>query len=385
MKLIFSLDPMLMSLTGIGRYTYELAKGLRNSALLEQVKFQFLLGWVDDPQTLIDKYHSDNKAHAGVPSSSLKQWVHSRARAAFWAVSPTIKGIITAPYKEYIYHSPSFVLPHFAGKCVSTVHDMSAFRVPQYHPDFRVRYQKSIFPHLVKKGSLLITDSEFSKRELLDFFPACENRVVSVPLGADPAFQVRSKAVLEPVLSTYGLQAGAYTLSVGTIEPRKNIERLIDAYASLPAELRMSCPLVLVGGQGWNSAQIHEKIARYSAQGWLKYLSFVPDQDLAPIYSGAKVFACISHYEGFGLPVLEAMASGVPVICSNVASLPEVGGDAVLYVEPDRTEQVRDALAQLIGDDAKCAHLAELGLARAQSFSWARTAEQTIAAYQQIA
>lgn len=375
---------MLMSLTGIGRYTYELAKGFASSSLLERVRFQFLLGWVDDPQTLIDKYHSSDKAHTGAPSSALKQWVHSQARTAFWAISPTVKGIITAPYKDYIYHSPSFVLPHFAGKCVSTVHDMSAFRVPQFHPDFRVRYQEKIFPHLVKKGNLFITDSEFSKRELLDFFPACEHRVVSVALGADPVFQVRTKEALEPLLRSYGLQFGSYTLSVGTIEPRKNIERLIDAYASLPIELRRSCPLVLVGGQGWNSEHIHLKIAQYSAEGWLKYLSFVPDQDLAPIYSGAKVFACISHYEGFGLPVLEAMSSGVPVICSNVASLPEVGGDAVLYVEPSRTEQVREALAQLIGDDAKCAHLAQLGLERAKSFSWGRAVEQTIKAYQQI-
>ena len=347
---------MLVSLTGIGRYTYELAKGFRNSPLLEKVKFQFLLGWVDDPQTLIDKYHSIDKAHAGVPGGRIKQWVHSQARSAFWAVSPTIKGIITAPYQDYIYHSPSFVLPHFGGKCVSTVHDMSAFRVPQFHPQFRVRYQEKIFPHLVKKGNLFITDSEFSKQELLDFFPACEGRVVSVPLGADPVFQVRTKAELEPVLSNYGLQVGSYALSVGTIEPRKNVERLIDAYASLPTELRMGCPLVLVGGRGWNSAQIHQKIAHYSEQGWLKYLSFVPDQDLALIYSGAKLFACISHYEGFGLPVLEAMSSGIPVICSNVASLPEVGGDAVLYVDPNRTEHVRDALAQLIVDDIQSIH-----------------------------
>ena len=384
MKLIFSLDPMLMSLTGIGRYTYELAKGFRNSSLLEKVRFQFLLGWVDDPQTLIDKYHSNDKAHPASPGSPLKQWLHAQARSAFWAVSPAIKGVISAPYKDHIYHSPSFVLPYFSGKRVSTVHDMSAFRVPQYHPDFRVRYQRNIFPHLVKNGNLFITDSEFSKRELLEFFPACENRVVSVPLGADPVFQVRKKEQLDLILKSYGLQVGAYTLSVGTIEPRKNVERLIDAYASLSAELRGSYPLVLVGGQGWNSAHIHQKIARYSEQGWLKYLSFVPDQDLAPIYSGAKVFACISHYEGFGLPVLEAMASGVPVICSNVASLPEVGGDAVLYVDPEKTEQVREALAKLMTDDAQCAHLSELGLAQAQHFSWGRAVEQTILAYEQI-
>lgn len=384
MKLIFSLDPMLVSLTGIGRYTYELAKGFGKTTALDDVKFQFLLGWANGPQALIDKYHSSAKTHSGAPANPMKQWIHSTARSAFWAISPTLKGLICQPYKDYIYHSPSFVLPHFSGKCVSTVHDMSAFRVPQYHPEFRVKYQQNIFPHLIAKGSLFITDSEFSKAELLDFYPASEGRVVSVPLGADPLFQVRPAAAIELALAKYGLRAQRYSLSVGTIEPRKNIERLIDAYATLPHELRFHYPLVLVGGHGWNSEQIHQKIARYQQEGWLKYLTFVPDQDLAAIYSGARLFACISHYEGFGLPVLEAMASGVPVISSNAASLPEVGGDAVIYISPTQTDQVREALMRVLDDDLQCQDLARQGLERAKLFSWDKTVEQTIAAYGQI-
>ena len=376
---------MLMSLTGIGRYTYELAKGFSKSTSLEALRFQFLLGWVDDPQTLITKYHSVDTAHSGSITNPIKQRIYSAARSAFWAVSPAIKGLICQPYKDFIYHSPSFVLPHFAGKCVSTVHDMSAFRVPQYHPAFRVKYQQNIFPHLMQKGGLFITDSEFSRTELLDFFHVPEDRVVSVPLGVDPQFQVRSALAIAPTLTQYGLKAQCYTLSVGTIEPRKNVERLIDAYASLPQALRTEYPLVLVGGRGWNSEQIHQKIARYHQEGWLKYLSFVPDQDLAAIYSGARLFACISHYEGFGLPVLEAMASGVPVISSDAASLPEVGGDAVVYINPNHTEQVREALMRVLNDDLQCQDLARQGLERAKLFSWDKTVQQTIDAYGLIA
>ena len=198
-------------------------------------------------------------------------------------------------------------------------------------------------------------------------------------------FAVRTAQAIEPTLNQYGLQAGTYTLSVGTIEPRKNIERLIDVYASLPSELRKQYPLVLVGGRGWNSEQIHQKIQRYRQEGWLKYLSFVPNQDLAAIYSGARVFACISHYEGFGLPVLEAMASGIPVISSNAASLPEVGGDAVVYVNPNDDEQIREALMRVLGDDALCQDLSIRGLKRSQIFSWERCAQKTIEAYRQIA
>ena len=371
-------------MTGIGRYTYELAKGLRDAKILADIKFQFLLGWVDDPETLIQKYHSGDQSGTHGPANPIKQAIHNTARSVFWAISPTIKGIISYPYKDYFYHSPSFVLPHFAGNCVSTVHDMSAFRVPQYHPHVRVLYQQDIFPHLTKKGSLFITDSEFSRTELLDFFPVNPERVVSVPLGVDPLFQVRSAAMIEATLAKYGLKPGRYALSVGTIEPRKNIEALIDTYATLPPELRAEYPLVLVGGHGWNSASIHEKIARYSQEGWLKYPRFVPDQDLAFIYSGARLFACISHYEGFGLPVLEAMASGIPVISSDAASLPEVGGDAVVYVKPKQPEQIRASLIQVLSDDQQCQDLAIKGLEQAKLFNWERTAHQTIEAYRRI-
>jgi len=383
LKLIFSLDPMRVSMTGIGRYTYELAKGLRDAKLLADLKFQFLLGWVEDPEVLIQKYHSGGGGKAQ-QEGVFKQAIHNTARSIFWAVSPTVKGLICLPYKDYIYHSPSFVLPHFAGKCVSTVHDMSVFRVPQYHPQVRVKYQHDIFPHLTQKGDLFITDSEFSRTELLDFFPVAPERVVSVPLGVDPMFQVRSQEQVQQTLGRYGLKPNAYSLSVGTIEPRKNVERLIDAYASLSPDLRAQYPLVLVGGKGWNSDSIHQKIARYSQEGWLKYLLFVSDQDLAYIYSGARLFACVSYYEGFGLPVLEAMASGIAVISSNAASLPEVGGDAVEYVSPHQEEEIREVLIRVLQDDSLCQDLSKRGLERSRLFSWERTAHQTIEAYRRI-
>lgn len=385
MKLIFSLDPMRVSMTGIGRYTYELAKGLRDSNALEEIKYQFLLGWADSPEALVKKYHTKNDITSAMPPRKFKRFAYNAVRSVFRSVSPTIQGVLARQLKDHVYHSPSFVLPRFSGKCVSTVHDMSAFRVPQYHPASRVKYQRDIFPHLINKGNLFITDSEFSRTELLDFFPVPEERVVSVPLGADLVFQPRSILAVSAVLSDYGLTAGCYTLSVGTIEPRKNIERLIDAYACLSAELRYEFPLVLAGGRGWNSEHIHQKIARYTSEGWLIYLSFVRDADLPLIYSGARLFAFLSHYEGFGLPVLEAMSSGIPVISSNAASLPEVGGDAVIYVDPNDEEAIISALETVLTDDAQLLCLSERGIARAKIFSWSRAVNETLDAYRRIA
>lgn len=386
MKLIFCLDPLRVSITGIGRYTYELAKGLRDSQQLESLKFQYLLGWMDDPQTLINKYHADEQVQEKASKPSwFKGLMHHLGRSAYRATFPMAKGLITLPSKDHIYHSPNYEIPHFAGKCVSTVHDLSVLRCPQYHPAVRVKYQEAMFPSLIQKGSLFITDSEFSKNELLEFYPSAQGRVVSVPLGADPLFCVRVPSAITPTLARYGLIPGNYALSVGTIEPRKNIERLIEAFAHLPISLRTQYPLVLVGGAGWNSEHIHRLIAKYSQEGWLKYLRFVPDLDMAAIYSGARVFVCVSHYEGFGLPVLEAMASGVPVISSDVASLPEVGGDAVIYVNPNQTEQITHALKTILEDDQHSQILSQKGLERSQLFSWGRTVQETLLAYRQIA
>jgi alpha-1,3-rhamnosyl/mannosyltransferase len=385
LKLIFCVDALRAPITGIGRYTYELAQGFKKTPQFEDLKYQFLLGWVDDPLTIMNKYHAPNQVQGRASPSKFKSLIHSTARSIFRAVSPTIKGMITLPYKDYIYHSPNYELPHFAGRCVSTIHDLSVLRLPQFHPTARIKYQNSIFPPLIQKGSLFITDSEFSKNELLDFFPMADGRVISIPLGADPIFCARTPTEISPFLARYGLVPGGYALSVGTIEPRKNIERLIRAYAQLPQSLRSSYPLVLVGGAGWNSKHIHELIASYSAEGWLRYLKYVPNLDLAAIYSGAHVFACVSHYEGFGLPVLEAMASGIPVLSSDVASLPEVGGDAVHYVNPNETEQITLALQKILEDDEYCHRLSASGLARASLFSWDRTVQETIAAYGTIA
>lgn len=374
---------MRVSLTGIGRYTYELAKGLRDSGSLEDVRFQFLHGWVDDPDELIQRYHAQSKLPVA-SSSKFTEVGYSMLRSAYRLTSPLLQGVVSLPYMDYIFHSPNFVLPYFPGKRVSTIHDMSAFRVPQYHPASRVKYQQSIFPHLVKNGSLFITVSEFSKSEFLEFFPVPEDRVVSILEGADPAFKPRSESEVSSVLSRYGLSYGKYSLCVGTIEPRKNVERLIDAYEKLSPQTRSTWPLVLVGGRGWNSEHIHEKIFRYSEAGWLKYLSFVDDLELPLLYSGAKLFVFLSLYEGFGLPVLEAMASGIPVLSSNVSSLPEVGGDAVVYVSPTDDEQIIETIGRLLINDEYLQSLSQRGIQRSMEFSWARAAHETIDAYRRI-
>lgn len=380
MKLVLSLDSVTRPLTGIGRYAYELARGLAVQPEVEDIRFQYRLGWCEDPNQLL----SDASGAAASDQPPRPALWYRALRGAYRAVGPVIKGARLAGFRDYIFHSPNYALPWFPGRSVSTIHDMSCFRYPEYHPRERVEHMRRIFPHILKSADLFITDSEFSKSELVTLCRVDPDRVVTTYLGKDERFQPRSADLCDRVLAQLGLHYGGYTLTVGTVEPRKNLECLLDAYAHLPRDLRMQYPLVIAGGYGWKSEAIHRKIAQYASEGWVTYLSYVPEDMLPMLYSGAVTFAYITHYEGFGLPILEAMASGVPVIASDAASIPEVGGAAIDYVQPDDRDSVSTALSRLLQDEQHREDLRHRGLLQAAKFSWQQTVEQTVAAYQRL-
>ena len=382
MKLILSLDSVVRPLTGIGRYAFELARGLAAQPEVADIRFQYRLGWCEDPDLLL--------AEASGVSANERSPYHDalwyRAlRGAYRALGPAIKGARLAGYSDYIFHSPNYALPWFPGRCVSTIHDMSCFRHPEYHPQERVDHMRRIFPHILESAEIFITDSEFSKSELVTLCDVDPDRVVTTYLGKDPLFQPRTEDACRLAMAQLGLNYGAYTLTVGTIEPRKNLDALLDAYMGMPMSLRRLHPLVIAGGHGWQSEALHRRIALYAAEGWVKYLSYVPEDLLPMLYSGARAFAYISHYEGFGLPVLEAMASGVPVVSSDAASLPEVGGDAVDYVNPADIAAVRMRLLRMLEDGEHRQDLILRGCQQASRFSWDRTVAQTLDAYRRIA
>ena len=166
------------------------------------------------------------------------------------------------------------------------------------------------------------------------------------------------------------------------MDPRKNIAVLLDVYERMPQALRERMPLVVVGFEGWKSEKTIERLRAGERAGWARYLGFVDEAALPALYAGARVFLYPSRYEGFGLPVLEAMAAGVPVICSNAASLPEVTGtQGAILIHPDDTDQLLDAVLRALEDDAWCAQARMRGLERASHFSWDKTAAASIAAY----
>ena len=222
----------------------------------------------------------------------------------------------------------------------------------------------------VRRAAGIFTPSEAIRGELAEAFPSAPPVTVMYE-GADERFRAYPESEVEEVLGRYGISTD-YVLCTGTIEPRKNLVRTIHAYEELPADLRDRYALVLAGREGWKAGPIMRAMSESPARDTIHHLSFVPDDDLPKLYSGATALCYASLYEGFGLPVVEAMQSGTPVITSDRSSLPEVGGDAVLDVDPESELSIRDGLETMLGDESARERHREAGFAQAGRFSWDR-------------
>ncbi|MDD2844641.1 MAG: glycosyltransferase family 1 protein [Rhodoferax sp.] len=382
LDIILGADSISAPLTGIGRYAFALARGLPQHPGVARVRYFALGRWVDLPQLLQADAATTEQAQARTLRSVLAG--NRAAVQLFGLLMPPLERLRLRSQGSAIYHSPSFFLPPFAGRTVTTVHDLSHHIYPQFHPATRVEYMQRMLPGSLRRASHVITVSESARQDLITHFGLPPERITAIHLGANPAFRPHSAPELVPALARYCLAPGGYTLFVGTIEPRKNIDRLLHAYEGLPPALRQRTPLVLAGGAGWHSEATHAHMARAAAAGWLHYLRYVPQADLAALYAGARCFAYPSLYEGFGLPVLEAMASGVPVVTANVSSLPEVAGNAALLIHPEDVDALRAALERALQDGPWRQQARAAGLARAATFSWQQCVQRTVAVYQQL-
>ncbi|SCC93030.1 Glycosyl transferase group 1 (fragment) [Thiomonas sp. X19] len=287
--------------------------------------------------------------------------------------------------KGFIYHEPNYIPVSYAGPMVITVHDLSHMRYPQFHPPERVSFLNRHLPAALQRADRILTDSHFVAQEIIDVFRTPAAKIVVTHLGADVASRSRSEWEEAATLQEFKLRRSGFVLSVATLEPRKNLERLIDAYAALPDALRRDYPLVLVGGSGWKNTALLSRLRELEARGEAIRTGYLPRDQVLDLYATAALFAYPSLYEGFGLPVLEALASGVPVLTSNISSLPEVSGGAALEVDPLSVDAIAEGLRALLDDAALRQRHASLGIERAKAFSWKHCAEQTLAVYRQLA
>jgi len=283
-----------------------------------------------------------------------------------------------------LFHSPDFTLPPlYRARGIVTVHDLTFIHYPDCAARNLVRYLNRVVPLAVHRACLVLADSESTKRDLVTLLGVPPQKVRVVYAGVGPEFRPVDKVALETVRARYGLTF-PFLLSVGTLEPRKNYGRLLQAFVRSRAcqawpELR----LVIVGGKGWLYQEIFQTVHRLHLADRVVFPGFIADADLPALYSLAVAFVYPSLYEGFGLPVLEAMACGTPVVCSRAASLPEVVGEAALLVDPLDVDDLARALEQVVTDAALRQELRERGLAQAARFTWEAAAQQLLAAYRE--
>ena len=290
------------------------------------------------------------------------------------------------PFDEVdIVHWPNYLfLPGVNGKQIVTICDLTFLMFPDQHPWFRAKGLAWAVRRSVAEADAVMVISECTKRDAMKYLSVPESKIRLTYCGTSSRFQPISSEQRSSVLKKYELPTDGYLLNVGNIEPRKNLVRLVEAYALLKKRTTCQFPLVLAGGAGWKNSEVYKRIEDMAMADAIRLIGYVPDEDLPAVMSGATLFLYPSLYEGFGLPPLEAMACGTPVVASNTSSLPEVVGDAALTVDPYDVEGLAKAMEQLLNDEELRNEMRTRGLARAKLFSWERTARETLKVYEEV-
>ncbi|MCG3211323.1 MAG: D-inositol-3-phosphate glycosyltransferase [Anaerolineae bacterium] len=283
-----------------------------------------------------------------------------------------------------LLHALAFVAPA-ASPCpyVVTVYDLSFIRYPEAFRPFNRWYLRYFTGRTVQRARAVIAISESTRQDVINFLGVPPERVHTIYCGSDAAFQPLPLAQIDAFKAAQNLPAD-FVLFLGTLEPRKNIEGLIRAYALWRKQQPSAPPLIIAGGQGWYYQHIFNLVKELNLTDTIRFPGYVPQESLPLWYNAASLFVYPSHFEGFGLPVLEAMACGTPVITSTAASLPEVAGNAARLIDPGDAPDLAAAMAQVYNQPELRQHMTAAGLARAAQFSWQATAQNTVAIYQKV-
>ena len=305
--------------------------------------------------------------------------------AVSWATGADALGARGLAEHVDVFHATDYMIPRLRRTPVcATLFDA----IPLSHPEWanpRLRALKNMgMRQSARWADRVIAISQAMVPELIEHYGIDGERIAVTPLGVDDRwFTVESAPRIAEVRARHGLAPG-YLLFVGTLQPRKNVERIIAAYLRLPAHQQAERQLVIAGKAGWRADDLVATLREVSAGGRVRWLDYVEADDMRALYQGAAAFVFPSLYEGFGLPVLEAFASGVPVLTSTTTSLPEVAGDAALLVEPTDIDAIAAGMSSLIGDLPLAERLRAAGRARAREFTWARCAAETVAVLRSI-
>jgi glycosyltransferase involved in cell wall biosynthesis len=283
-----------------------------------------------------------------------------------------------------LFHSPNFILPPTSqAKTLLTVHDLSFIRHPQGAVNSLRRWLEKVVPRSLARADHILADSRSTKQDLIEIFDIDPEIITVVGAGVEERFRpVKDQATLEVVRQRHHLPQN-FILSLGTLEPRKNFSGLIKAYNQAP--VRETHHLVIAGGKGWLYEDIYAAAQASPVADRIHLIGFVADDDLPTLYSLADIFAYPSHYEGFGIPVIEAMACGTPVVCANNSCLPEVAGEAALQITASDTLALAEALQRLATDRSLRQQAVDRGFQQVRKFSWTAAAQRLLAVYERFA
>lgn len=354
MRIGIDIQSTIASKTGIGHYTSQLIKELLS----------------------IDKTNSYEFLRCD------KFWSERVPRRMIWEN-------IEIPHKARqqkldLLHIPGFA-PPFACSCpvIVTVHDLIGMIFPENLSLFSRFYWGRWLPFTVKRADLIFASSENTKKDIQRLLGVEPEKIKVIYLGAGKEFFPRGKNEIEHAKYKYNI-LNEYVLHVGTIEPRKNIERLIVAFKRMKNKTGRNIKLVLVGSKKWAYEKVRNVIDREKMQDDVIFPGYIEDKDLPAIYSGAAVLALPSLYEGFGLPVVEAMACGTPVVASDISSIPEVAKDAAVLFDPYNEEEIASALVSVLSDDQLRKSLISKGFDKASEFNYQKTAQKVLEQYKNL-
>jgi glycosyltransferase involved in cell wall biosynthesis len=369
MRICINASPAVHHIAGLGRYTQELMTALMAT---------------DFENEYVAFYNRPSEAKVDPPLDRIphlttnlptKPWRFSALLAHFARISQDRM----FPHVD-LFHATDHLLPRFSGvKSVFTLHDLVFCFYPETHKLLNRWFLTLMMPRFLKAADAVIAVSEHTKKDAIHMYGVHENKIKVIHEGVNAGFRRRPADAVAAVRHRYSLP-DRFILSVGTIEPRKNFTSLVEAYHALK-NLGTDCRLVIVGKRGWLYEGFFRRLRELGLEDEVIFPGFVPDDDLPPLYSAADLFVFPSLYEGFGLPVLEAMACGTPVVTSNASSLPEVVGDAALLVDPNDVQALIRAMSAVLDDKDLRGELRAKGPRQAAKFSWENAAHETLAVY----
>jgi len=386
LKIIVNLDSVTHPLTGIGHFSLNLIEELRNHPEVESLFCNIgskLKPCPEKPElfNLIPNSFEEDKNFLSLLKVKLRRfsllrWIYKNFKNYHFLKQ-------TRETKGYIYLETAFLLKSFPGPGVPIIYDLSFVQYPEFQIPSITQKLKNEFSDTLARASKIITLTNCIKNEITSYFKVPEKMIEVLPPGIHPEFKPRKRSETSPILTKYKIPE-KYLLCVGTLEPRKNIQRLIKSYTLLPDDIRLSYPLVLVGMKGWLNESLEKKLMPLEKRGEIIRLGYIVQKDLPYLYSGAHAFAYPSIYEGFGLPVLEAMASGIPILGSKNTAVAEFAEGAAILIDPLNEAEMTEGLKSLLLDKQNNASLVRVGLETAKNYTWKIAIERWISVLKTI-